>query len=28
VIEAVKAGASGYLLKGTTADKIVERSAR
>jgi DNA-binding NarL/FixJ family response regulator len=24
VIEAVKAGASGYLLKGTTADKIVE----
>jgi DNA-binding NarL/FixJ family response regulator len=24
VIEAVKAGASGYLLKGATADKIVE----
>jgi DNA-binding NarL/FixJ family response regulator len=24
VIDAVKAGASGYLLKGTTADKIVE----
>jgi DNA-binding NarL/FixJ family response regulator len=24
VIEAVKAGASGYLLKGTTADKVVE----
>ena len=24
VLEAVKAGASGYLLKGTPADKIVE----
>jgi len=24
VLEAVKAGASGYLLKGTTADKMVE----